>query len=209
MSNAINLFDEAPVTKKSSAAKADKDQIIIKEAAFHTSVHRLAEIVALKEALEAEEKSLADDVKLRSIEEFAKLYNTTGVYPGSFNVVATGAKGKKDATYMFLPTDKYIMLNEDSYNFLKETYGEEIVEKNVSYAMDTKLIEKYGKEISAAIMGCKGIPEADKKALITREIKWSVKKGTIKNLKAFAAPISQLVANILPVFQRKIIRIVE
>jgi len=205
----MNLFATAPETKKSKSTTANREQVVINESSFHKAVYRLAQIDAEKDALKAEETSLNDDVKLRSIEEFSKLYDKTGVYPGSFDIVATGAKNLKDATFMCLPTDKYISLNEDSFNFLKETYGKEIVEKTETYTMNTELVEKYGEVISKLILNCKEISDQDKLMLISKSTSYSVRKGTIKSLKTFKTSVSELVANILPVFQRKNIRIIE
>ena len=214
----MNLFETATEKKKSVAAKATNDNITIKENDFHNAVYRLAEIDTIKEALNAEEKSLSDEVKSRSIEEFVKIYEATGTYPGSFDVVATGgtrinpttkkAEKLKDAAFKCIPTDKYIMLNEESFDFLGETYGKEIVTKTTVYTMDTALVEKYGEAISKMIMACKEIPMEDKVKLISKTTTYSVTKGTIKNLKNFKASVSELVANILPVFQRKNIRII-
>jgi len=212
----INLFATAPEKKKSVKA-ASRNEVVINDSVFHNAVYRLAEIDTEKAILVAEEKSLGDEVKNRSIAEFTNLYDKTGVYPGSFDIVATGgsrinkatkkAEKLKDAGFMCLPTDKYISLNEDSFDFLKETYGNDIVEKTVTYTMNTELVEKYGEAISKMIMACKEIPEADKFSLISQTTSYSVRKGTIKSLKSFKASVSELVANILPVFQRKNVRI--
>ena len=215
----MNLFQNAPVAKTTSKAKAEKPEVRINEPEFHEAVYRLAEIAIEKDALEAEEKSLGDDVKTRSIEEFVKLYEKTGTYPGSFNVFATGGheydkKGKpvrdlEEAGFMCLPTDKYITINEESYEFLSKKFGDNIVEKTDTYFMNTELVEKYGDVISKLIMNCKEINDTDKLLLISKKTTYSVRKGTIQSLKSFKASIGELVSNILPVFQRKNVRIVN
>ena len=47
---------------------------------------------------------------------------------------------------MFVPTDKYITINEDRAEELKDTYGDEIVEEKTTFSFDETMIEKYGEE---------------------------------------------------------------
>jgi hypothetical protein len=167
---------------------------------------RLAEVNQEIDALSAEASILAGTVKERSIKEFTKLYEANGKYPGSFNIRATGLKGQEDASLMFIPTDKYIKIGEERYKELVESYGEGIAEEKTTYTMDAALIEQYGELLSEAIHKIKGIPDSDKKKLISATVSYSIKKGTISDLPKFPATITEMVEEIRPIFQLKNIK---
>ena len=110
---------------------------------------------------------------------------------------------------MFIPTDKYIKIGEERFEELRSTYGGEIVEENTTYTMDAKLIEQYGELLSDAIAKIKGIPDNDKKKLISAVTSYSIKKGTISELDKFGATIPEMLEEIKPVYQMKNVKIDE
>jgi hypothetical protein len=202
-----NLFKAAKDKGVTPAAKSNKEEIIIKDATFHNTLSRLAVVNKELDALSSESKILSEEVKERATSEFACLYEKTKKFPGSFNIKATGAKGKNDASLMFIPTDRYSGIDEERFDTLKETYGEEIVEEHDTYIMDNEMIEKYGEVISDLITNCKKIHQDDKAKLIKVVTKYTVKKGTISSLHTFDDKIVNLLAEIKPVYQMKNIKV--
>lgn len=208
-----NLFKKAKETGPSAKPTKQKTEVVIKDKAFHATMHRLAEVNRQKDELEAEATILTGEVKERSISEFVKLYNTTDKFPGSFNVIATGAVGKENSSLMIIPTDRYLKVDEDRYIELIEKYGVgTITEETTVYTMDAKLIEKYGEIISNLIENCKKIDEEDKEALIAATTSYSIKKGTINDIpslikelakKKKKATVTSMIEEIRPVYQIK------
>lgn len=205
----MNMFAKAKAKGAEKATKPSKEEVIIKDPSFHMNLHRLATINEEIDTLSAEASVLAAETKERGIAEFVRLYQGNDKYPGSFNIRATGFKGLKDASFMFIPTDRYIKIGEDRYNELAELHGESIVEESTTYQMDAKLVEKHGEVISELIQKCKQIPQADKDNLIQAIVSFSVAKGTITELSKYEATIPELLEDIKPVYQLKAIRIEE
>jgi hypothetical protein len=204
-----NLFAAAKAKGATASNKPQKEEVVIKDPQFHLNLSRLAEVNQEMDALSAEANVLAATVKERSIKEFTKLYDTSGKYPGSFNLRATGVKGQPDASLMFIPTDKYIKIGEERYNELTETYGEGIATEKTTYIMDAGLVEKYAEELSDAISKIKAIPEDDKKKLIQAVVSYEIAKGTISELPSYPATITEMLEEIKPVYQMKNVKIEE
>jgi hypothetical protein len=208
----MNLFAKAKVKNVAKAPKAAKEEVVIVEPAFHLTLTRLAELKIQQDALEAESSILAAQVKERSIAEFAKLYDENGKYPGSFVIRASGMKKMPSASLMFLPTDKYIKIDEDRYNELAAEFGPEMVTEKTTYIMDSELIEKHGEVLSDLINKCKAFTEADKAKLIKAVTTYEVAKGTISELKneKFAKyGIENMLSEIKPVYQMKNVKVDE
>lgn len=203
-----NLFKVAKEKGATAASKGtDKTEVVIHEPEFHGTLTRLAEVNTEIDNLNAEAASLAGIVKERGIKEFGDLYSSKGKYPGSFLIKATGLPSQPSASLMFIPTDKYIKIDEARATELQETYGDAIVTENTVYTMDAKLVEKYGEEISKAINAIKTISTADKEALIKATPSYTVSKGTISNLTDYKGTIPTLLEDIHPVYQLKGIKI--
>jgi len=204
-----NLFKAAKEKGGTASAKPSKEEILIKDPRFHMSLSRLAEVNSQIDELSAEATILAGEVKERSIKEFTKLYENNGKYPGSFLLKSSGFKGQSDASLMFIPTDKYIKIDEARYNELTEEFGPDIAEEKTVYTMDATLIEQYGELLSEAIQKIKGIPDADKKKLISATTSYNIKKGTISDLTKFPATVGEMLEEIKPVYQMKNVKIEE
>ena len=209
MATKTNLFSTAKAKGATASPKPSKEEVLIKDPKFHTNLARLAEVNRQVDELSAEATILASEVKERSIKEFTQLYESSGKYPGSFNIKATGMKGVPEASLMFIPTDKYIKIGEERYNELMETYGENLVEEKTTYTMDSALVEKYGELLSDAISKIKGIPDEDKAKLIGATVSFSIKKGTISELPTFPATITEMLEEIKPVYQLKNVKVIE
>lgn len=204
----MNIFENAKETKKGKSKP--KTEVIVNDKEFQSNLHRLIQINKEKAVLEADEKRINAQIKEYSIDEFSKLYEKTEVYPGSFDMVVGGNPKLEKAGFMVIPTDKYLTIDEDYYNYLHEKFGDEMVDRNVTYQMDTALVEKYGSIISTLILKCKDIPEADKLNLISKKVSYSVKKGVIETLKVnFNQRVKDIITEISPVFMKKNVRIIE
>lgn len=205
----VNLFAAAKEKGATASNKPSKEEVEIKDPKFHMDLSRLAELNRQMDEMKAEAEILAASVKERSVKEFVKLYESNKKYPGSFLLRASGLKGADPASLMFIPTDKYIKIGEDRYNELVENYGEEIATEKTTYTMNAELIEKYGEELSEAISKCKGIPDDDKKKLISAVVSYEIKKGTISDLPKFPATITEMLEEIKPVYQMKNVKVGE
>jgi hypothetical protein len=84
-----------------------------------------------------------------------------GKNPGSVMLEQIVDEGH--CSLMFVPTDKYITVTEERAEELRETYGEEIVEEETTFAFDSLMIEKYGEVLSRLIEECDEIMKMIKK----------------------------------------------
>lgn len=202
-----NLFKVAKEKGATASPSPQKTEVEIVDAKVHLNLTRLAEVNKQIDELSAESSILAAEVKERSIKEFAKLYESTGKYPGSFIIRASGMKKLPSASLMFIPTDKYIKIGEERYNELVSTYGEDIATEKTTYTMNSSLIEKYGEILSEAISKIKEIPKDDKAKLISAITSYEVKKGTISELDKFGGTIPEMLEEVKPIYQMKNIKI--
>ena len=193
----VNLFASAPV-KKTAKAADEKTIVIVNDkkvsdaiAAYEKAKKDIDTATAAKTEAEVIIKPYANQVWLSEVEK-------NGKKPDSFIL---SSKSHTDSL-MYIVADSYKTIDKDRHDYLAETYGEDIVSDNSIYTMDNKMIQKYGAQISAAIMGAKGIPAEDKAQIIQKIEKYSVAKGTIEKLKDFAAAektsVSVIFSEILP-----------
>ena len=202
-----NLFKVAKEKGATASPAPQKTEVEVNDPKFHLSLTRLAEVNKQIDELSAESSVLAAEVKERSISEFAKLYESSGKYPGSFIIRGVGMKKLPTASLMFIPTDKYIKIGEDRYNELVDTYGEDIATEKTTYNMNSELVEKYGEILSNAIAKIKEIPESDKAKLISAITSFEVKKGTISELDKFGGTIPEMLEEVKPIYQLKNIKV--
>ena len=187
----VNLFASAPV-KKTAKAADDKEVVIVKDKAV---IKALADYEKAKADLAAATAAKAEAegiIKPHANELWIEKVQKTGKKPESFILSTT----EHDDSLLYIVSDAYKTIDKDRYDYLSDTYGEDIVSDNSVYTMDNAMIQKYGAEISAAIMGAKGIPAEDKAQIIQKIEKYSVAKGTIERLKEFATKAKTNVATI-------------
>jgi hypothetical protein len=202
-----NLFKAAKEKAQVAEKKSTKDEIVINDSAFHGNISKMVELNKKIDELAAESKILNEEIRSRSIDEFVNLYEKNQKFPGSFNIRAI-ADGAPDATYMFIPVDRYISIDKDRYEELQSIYGEEIVEESTTYSMNSELVEKYGEVLSDLIENCSEIDDRDKMKLISAVSKFSVRKGTISNLPLFENhAFGEILENIKPVYQIKNVKV--
>ena len=158
----------------------------------------------LRVSLLAEE---LDELKDLAQNEWAKLYDRTSKNPGS--VMLESVNDLDDtAQFMFVPTDRYISINEDRATELQEAYGEDIVEEKTTFAFDNDMIEKYGEVLSRLIEESAEISERDKEKIIKAVTTYSVAKGTIDNF-AKLGNVSEMIDATKPVVALKNVEVIK
>lgn len=200
----MNLFDKAKKgeTKKPATKTNEKVRVKPEDVEQEELFEMLSELEDLKKkekTIKAKMGMITGEVKDIGVVEFIKLYKNTGKYPGSF--MLESENDEDVAQVMFVPTDRYIKVNEEQSDELKEEYGEDIVTEDTSYGFNKKLLEKYGEEISEAIMNS-DIPQKDKEKIITSSTSYSVSKGTIEKMADYG-DIQEVMEKVRPVIQLK------
>lgn len=199
-----NLFKAAKEAKPAKPAKATKAAVELPQIA--SDLERLAEVSQLIDALTAEAKLLTETVKSESVAAFIELYEDTNKYPGSFDVNAGMA------SMLFIPMDKYTMINEERAMELSSKYGKGMIEETTVYQVNSELVEKYGEELSSLILKSKKIAEEDKARLIIAQTKWAIQKGAITSIntltESYDYTIEEVIQDIKPVFSMKNVKLV-
>lgn len=199
-----NLFKQAKKTgvKKDAKAKEQKVRIRIKDGEFFDKVSRLSDIQESVKSLEAEKDIITDELKDIAKSEWVELYEKTGKYPGS--VMLEGKNKLDTAQFMFVPSDKYISINEERAEELTEKYGEEIVTETTEYSFDKEMVDKYGEIISTLISESDEIDEDDKEKIIKAVTKFTIAKGTIEKMNEFdGVSVGEVMTEIKPVIAIK------
>ncbi|CAG7580457.1 MAG: hypothetical protein SLAVMIC_00425 [uncultured marine phage] len=201
----MDLFKQAKQGQPEKPVKTDNGKVRVKPESIEQDelfemLEEMAEIQKRKKALEAKFGMIADEVKQAGKEEFSKLFEDKGVNPGSFMLEAENEDGKI-AQVMFIAQDKYIKINATQSEELKTEFGEDIVTEDTQYGFSKPMLEKYGQEISEAIMNS-DIPDKDKGKIITASTAYSVAKGTINKLNDYGN-VEVLVEKVKPVVMLK------
>lgn len=198
---ATNLFAKAKKTAapKASKAKEEKLRIKVKDADFFEKVERLEQLQESMKRDKAAADILNDELKEIAVSEWAKVYDKTSKNPGS--VMLEARQGVDISQLMFVPSDRYLSINEDRANSLIETYGEEAVEEKTTFSFDSEMVDKYGEVLSELINSCDDIDEDDKERIIKATRSFSVKKGAIDKFKEFADEADVQVLTIVEEFK--------
>lgn len=200
----MNLFNQAKKEQPVKTVKATNDKVRVKPSGIDQDelfemLAEMEEIQKKEKALNAKFAMLSDEVKGLGKEEFAKLFESTGTYPGSFMLEAE--RGEDIAQVMFLPTDKYIKINAEQSASLREEFGDEIVTEDTQYGFSKPMLEKYGQEISEAIMNS-DIPDKDKSKIITATTSYTVSKGSVQKMNVYG-DVETVMEKIRPVLMLK------
>jgi hypothetical protein len=180
-----NLFAKAKKegVKKTAAKEDKKVRLRVSDQTFFDNIQKIEKLNAQMKSDKAKADLLSDEVRDVAKEEWLKYYQKTGRNPESVFVEAIN--GEDTAQVMFIAQDRYITINEEKAEVLKETYGEDIVEEKTEFAFDAEMVEKYGSVISELISGSDEIDEDDKEKIIKAVTKFTVAKGTIDKLKTY------------------------
>lgn len=201
--------EQAP--EKKPSAKEKKVRVTVDIPGFFEKLKRQAFLKQEIKSYEAESELLDDEIKEVGKEEWAKLYDNSGVNPESIMIEAK--QGLNTAQYMLLMSDKYIKIDSARAEYLKENYGADIVNETETYEFDQKMVEKYGEVISDLIMNCEQIEENDKEKIIKAVVSNTVAKGTIDKLKIYAdksgVKVADMVDIVKPVISAKNVEYIE
>ena len=202
-----NLFSKAkkaaPVTK---AAKDKKIRLQVTDPTFFSKVEKLEQLNDTLKSAKAQADMISDEIKDLAKSEWVDYYSQTGKNPESVMIVQEVAGDT--AQVMFIPTDKYITVTEARAEELRETYGEEIVEEDTTFAFDSAMIEKYGEVLSMLIENCSDITDADKEKIIKATTKYSVAKGTIDKLNQYG-DVQEVMEAVRPVVALKNVEVIK
>ena len=199
---ASNLFAKAK--KNSETKKSSKEDSKVRiDANDPTFFDKIKNLEILNDRMKSDKAKLdmiSDEVREISKEKWAELYQKTGKNPGS--VMIESRVGLDTAQLMFVPTDKYITINAEKAETLREEYGDDIVEETTTFSFDDEMIQKYGEILSTLIENSDEIAEADKDRIIKAVTKFSVAKGTIDVMKGYGK-INEVMAAVRPVVMLK------
>jgi hypothetical protein len=203
-----NLFAKAKkMAPKTTKAKDEKVRISIEDKTFFDKVTKLEQLQDTMKSSKAKADMISDELKDLGKEKWAELYAETGKNPGS--VMLEQINDVDDvAQLMFVPTDKYITINEERSEELQEIYGEDIVTEDTTFSFDSVMIEKYGEVLSRLIQESEEIAEKDKEKIIKATTKFSVAKGTIDNFKTYG-DVSEVMESVRPVIALKNVEIIK
>lgn len=200
---AKNLF--ASAKEKAPAKKAAKDDKILVNVSGSEFAEKLAQFATLKAQLDeikAELELSQGFIKNTGIEEYATLVEKNKSNVGSFLLGSD-----KGGSVMVLPTKKYITIDEDRANTLKETYGEDIVDENTTFGFSTEILMKNQEAISELIQNCDNISQEDKDNLIVANTIYKVKDDTLDKVfllsKESSRSVLEVIEDIKPVVMLK------
>ena len=197
-----SLFAKAKkvAVEKPSAKEDKKVRINVEDPSFFEKIQTLETLNDRMKSDKAKSDMISDEVREISKEKWAELYQKTGKNPGS--VMIESKSGLDTAQLMFVPTDKYISINAEKAETLREDYGDDIVEENTTFSFDDEMIQKYGEVLSAMIENSDEIAEGDRDKIIKAVTKFTVAKGTIDVMKSFGK-VNEVMEAIRPVVMLK------
>jgi hypothetical protein len=206
---ATNLFSKAKkaAPAKKVSAKDKKVRIVVEDPDFFEKVEKLEELQGTLKSAKAKADIISDELKDLAKDKWADLYEETNRNPESVMIVQDNEDGNT-AQFMFVPTDKYITINEDRAEELKDTYGEDIVEEKTTFSFDETMIEKYGEILSELIENCDEIEGKDKEKIIKATTAYSVAKGTISKFKEYGE-VLEMMETVKPVVAIKNVEIIK
>jgi hypothetical protein len=204
-----NLFAKAAkaAPAKTTKGKDEKVRIKIDDSAFFDKIEKLEQLQDTMKVAKAKADMISDELRDLGKTEWAKLYDKTGKNPGSVMLEHVNVTDDV-AQLMFVPSDKYITINADRADELREAFGEEIVEEETTFGFDSTMIEKYGEVLSRLIEECGDIAEKDKEKIITATTKFSVAKGTIDKFTTYG-DVNEVMEAVKPVVSLKNVEIIK
>lgn len=208
-----SLFEKAKKSAPKSAVKAkdEKNRVKVKDSDFFDKIKRLQDLQDNMKRDKAEADMISDEVKEVGKVEWSKVYDKSSKNPGS--IMLESKSGLDTAQLMFVPSDKYISINEDRANYLTETFGEGAVEEKTTFSFDNEMVDKYGEILSQLIEACEDIDESDKEKIVKATVSYSVAKGTIDKLKDYSEETSMdiitIVEEVKPVIAIKNVEVIK
>lgn len=148
--------------------------------------------------------TLTDQVKEVAKVEWCRMYEDSGINPGSVKVYSQ--KDGEVSSVLFVPSDRYISLNETTKSSLTKDFGEEVVQESREWSISSGMVEKYLPILKEMIKNSSEILEEDKSKIFTESVKYSVKPGTIDNLSNLGQ-VEQVFERVRPVVSLKNIQV--
>ena len=197
-----SLFDKAKkvAITKTTEKKDSKVRINVNDITFFEKIQTLEILNDRMKSDKAKADMISDEVRDVAKEKWAELYQKTGKNPGS--VMIEAKSGLDTAQIMFIPQDKYITINAEKAETLREEYGDDIVEENTTFSFDDEMIQKYGEILSTLIENSDEIADADKDKIIKAVTKFTVAKGTIDVMKTYGK-VNEVMEAVRPVVMLK------
>jgi hypothetical protein len=195
-----NLFNAAK-TKAAKTTDKKNDKLIVHVKGDETDIAlvKMVELETQIDQLTAELEVAKGIVKEAAFKAFIDIYAKNGEYPGSFIVTTDSG-----ANIMSIPMDKYLKCDENRFNELKDTYGDDVVTEKTEFVLNASLVDKYGEVLSNMIENSTDISDDDKAELIQARVAYSVSKGAIE--KAFTwgkGKVNDFIRDIQPIFATK------
>lgn len=207
MANLFKKAAEKAAPAKKVSAKDKKVRIVVEDPDFFEKVEKLEELQGTLKTAKAKADLISDELKDLAKDKWADLYEETNKNPESVMIVQDNEDGDT-AQFMFVPTDKYITINEDRAEELKDTYGDDIVEEKTTFSFDEAMIEKYGEVLSELIENSDEIEDKDKEKIIKATTAYSVAKGTIGKFKEYGEVV-EMMETVKPVIAIKNVEIIK
>lgn len=197
----MSLFAKAKKAAPAKKTKVDsKPRVDVNSPDFFEKIQTLQELNDRMKSDKAKADMISDEIRDVCKDSWVKLYEEKGVNPES--IMVESKVGKDVSQVMFIPQDKYITIDETRAEFLREEYGDSIVEEATTFAFDNTMVEKYGELLSRLIEESDEIDENDKEKIIKAVTKFSVAKGTIDQLKNLG-DVSDVMESVKPVVMLK------
>lgn len=190
-----SLFGAAKPKPAARAKKEDKEIVVVPD--MEQKLKDLQEFKAQISDLEALVGGITDELKTVAWDKFVELYVRDKANPNTFLI--------KDGTgcIMVLPTDKYISIkDEERADKLEKEYGN-IITRDEKFYFDPAVLERNMETINKLLMDSPDITDDDKDNLLRKEVKLSIKKGTIDDLAKYGDKIGTILADIQPIMQLK------
>jgi hypothetical protein len=204
-----SLFDKAKKSTpvKKTSAKDKKVRLVVEDPTFFEKVEKLESLQETMKSAKAKADLISDELKDIAKELWAAEYEKTKKNPESVMICQENESGST-SQFMFLATDKYISINEERAEELKEAYGEDIVEEKTVFSFDETMIEKYGEILSSLIENCDEIKESDREKIIKAVTTYSVAKGTIDKFKQYGE-VTEMMETVKPVVAIKNVEVIK
>lgn len=193
----VSIFGAAKVKKP--AAKAKEEKVAIEIKGLESKLLGIKSVRAELADLKTLDLGLSDEVKEIGREKFLELYKENKSKPESF-LIKDG-----DGCVMIIPTDGYLGIkDEERANQLREEYGNDVVTIDEKYYFTPGVLERNQQAIEELIMDATTISTQDKENLLTKQVSYSITKGTIDRLLQYGNKMENIFRDIQPTFQLKL-----
>jgi len=187
-----NLFNKAKKTPVKAAKKDEKITVTIPGKDFDEALKTLAETNDKMKEIKAENDMAKGVVSEKAKEKYAELYEEDKINTGSFNI-----NSDEGSEVMFLPTKRYLKIDEDTAEELTEKYGEDIIDETTVFKFNAKLLEKYMDTISELIYGSTEIDDDDKDNLIEATVSMAIGKDALDKCNVLAKKAGVSITEVL------------